>query len=93
MTAARSALARAMLVLAAVAVATPLAPAWAQEHDRGPEHREARGHERERHERRRPERREYYYVRPETVYAPPPVIYAPPPPPAGINLIIPFSFR
>lgn len=92
MKSARSGLARTALAVAAIGLAFGVAlPSWAQEHDRGPEHREMRGHERERHEHRRPVRHEYY-VPPPTVYAPPPVIYAPPPP-FGINLIIPFTFR
>ncbi len=93
MKSARSGLAGAVLTLSALGLAIAIAaPSSAQEHDRGPPHGEARGHERERHEHRRPVRHERY-VPPETVYAPPPVIYAPPPPPLGINLIIPFTFR
>ena len=57
---ARSGLARTALAVAAVGLAYGVAlPSWAQEHDRGPEHREMGGHERERHEHRRPVRHEY----------------------------------
>jgi hypothetical protein len=81
----------ALVLIAAVAVATP-AFAQDRDHDRGPDPHEVR--HQERHHGGREHHApvpDYGYGVPTLVPNPPPIVYAPPAPSAGISLM--FNFR
>jgi hypothetical protein len=78
------------LVVALMIGGMSIAPAFADDNDRGRDHRDRGRHEARGHYRG-PEYRGYYR---EPVYAPPPVVYAPVPYQSpGISIVFPIRIR